>query len=439
MALITAAAVAIALTSSPPSLVLGRDAGADFEVRAAATATVTITSSVGIVGEVRHESGVFRAHFTPPGLNAPTVALVLATIDDGGARKLSWLAVPMSGSDTLRLETRPGARLEADIGGKTFGPVTADKKGSVSLPVIVPPGVREATLHITDRLGNASDRPLDLEPPPFSRIRIAPRATTATSASPLEVEIFVVLSDGLPDRHVPVQLIADRGETSDTEPVAPGIYLAKYLAPAGASTGSVVLEGKASAQLARTEVPLSAPRVILLQPPWRSSLMSERPWTHALGVVGGGGATFDGAAAGTWMAEYALRLEYLPVEAIAQLGLSLFSPVSQGNGERAHARSFLLNLGARLGYQLVKGFDTFAQLSFGVEDQFVKTRLPSGQVLDLDAAGPRAALAFGASWHAGAGRLMLEVQFDSTPGGLARLIGSLGAMQVLGGYLVTLP
>lgn len=438
MALIFAAALAIALTSSPQALVLGRDKGADLELRAAATATVTITASVGVVGEVHGEAGVFRARYTPPGLDAPTVALLLAVVEEDGGRKLAWLALPMSGADALNLETRPGASVVAEIGGKRFGPVTADRKGAVSLPVVVPPGTREATLHITDRLGNRSDKPLDLDPPPFSRIRLAPRAAAATSASPLEVEIFVVLSDGAPDRHVAVQLFADRGEASETRPIAPGVYLARYLAPAGESTGSVVLEAKASAQLARAEVPLAAPRVILIQPFWRSSLMSETPWHHALGVLGGGGVSFDGAGAGTGMLEYALRLEYLPVEAIAQLGFSIFSPVQQADG-RAEARSFLLNLGARLGYQISKGIDVFAQLTFGLEDQYVKLTLTNGTVLKVDAFGPRAALALGASVHAGPGRFLLALQFDSAPSGLARLLGSLGAMQVLAGYLFTLP
>ncbi len=435
MALIALLAAA-AFTATPDALVLGKDAGCDLEVRAPGAARVAITASVGLVSEVESKDGLFHARYTPPALNAPSVALLLAVVDGS---TLWWLSLPLSGSDTLPLETRPQAKVEVEIAGKTFGPVVADRKGNASVPVIVPPGVREARLHIIDRLGNRADKPLDLEPPPFSRLRLAARAGVATSASPTEVEIFVVQSDGRPDRHAAVSVASDRGEVLPAEMIAPGVYLARILAPAGESQGELVLEAKASGQLARLTLPLRAPQVILAQPFWPSDLATRRPWARSLGVIAGGGATFDGAGTGTLLLEFALRLEVLPIEAVAQLGGSIFSTVSQGVGERAAAKLFAFNLGARAGYQLRRGLDAHAALLFGLQDQFVQTTLPSKQVLNLGATGPRAALALGVTLAAAPGRLLLQLQLDSTPGGLARLIGSLGGAQAHAGYLVNLP
>ena len=435
MALIALLAAA-AFSATPEALVLGPDSASELEVRAPGAAHVAITASVGLVSEVTGTGGVFRARYTPPALNAPSVALLLAVVD---GTALSWLSLPLSGSDTLPIETRPQAKVEVEIAGRTFGPVTADRKGNASVPVVVPPGVREATIHIIDRLGNRADKPLDLQSPPFSRLRIAARAEAANSASPTEVEVFVVQGDGRPDRHASVSVASDRGEVLPAELIAPGIYLARVLAPAGESQGELVLEAKASGQLARLTLPVRAKAVLLAQPFWPSDLVTRQPWARSLGAIAGGGITFEGAGSGTLLLEFALRVEVLPIEAVAQLGGSVFATVSQGTGERAQATLFAINLGARAGYQLRRGLDAHVSLLFGLQDQFVRTTLPSKQVLDLDATGPRAAVALGLTLAAGPGRLLLQLQLDSTPSGLARLAGSLGGAQAQAGYLVNLP
>ncbi len=432
IALLTAAS----FSATPDALVLGNNAVSELVVRAPGATRVAISSSVGLVSEVTGSNGVFYARYTPPSLNAPTVALLLAVIDGTG---LSWLSLPLSGSEPLALETRPLTKVEVEIAGKTFDPVVTDRKGLASVNVVLPPGVREATLHLTDRQGNKSEKPLDLQPPPFSRLRIAARAEAANSAAPTEVEVFVVQSDGRPDRHASVTVTSDRGEVLPAELIAPGIYSTRVVAPAGETEGELVLEAKASGQLARFTLPVRPKAVLFAQPFWPSNLVTRPPWARSLGAIGGGGITFDGAGSGTFLLEFALRAEVLPIEAVAQLGGSVFSTVSQGSGESVQAKVFSVNLGARAGVQLRRGLDAHVSLLFGLQDQFVQTTLASKQVLNLDATGPRAALAFGVTQAAGAGRLLLQLQLDSTPSGLARLTGSLGGAQAQAGYLVNLP
>src|SRR5207245_11301948 len=107
--------------------------------------------------------------------------------------------------------------------GQRVGPVAAAETGTVRLPMVVPPGVHQATLKITDKLGNTTERPLDLEPPPFSRVRLAARAEAAETSSPLEVEIFVVKPDGTPDDDARVALSSPDGGTSKRRRIGAGV------------------------------------------------------------------------------------------------------------------------------------------------------------------------------------------------------------------------
>ena len=440
MALI-AALVAASLVSDPARLVFGKDAGAALTLRAPAGASVTLSASVGTVSAPQRDGDLWRARFTPPPLKAPTVALLLAQVDENGARELAWLSIPLSGADTMEIETRPGSKVSAEVKGVTAGPVIADKSGTARLPMIVPPGVGQGTLHIVDKLGNITDQPLDLEPPPFSRVRVAARSSGASAAAPLELEIFVVQPDGSPDDSAKVGITADDGEAEVRKRVGHGVYLARYLAPAGKS-GAVHLEAKANGQLAAVDVPVTVPQVIIAQPFWRSAQVAHRPWSVAVGLIGGGGASFDGAGAGSVLLEAAMRLEILPIEAVFDLGASYFSEVTQygatpTNAERARAQSRLAEVGLRLGRQLLSGLDGHATLLFGMQSQVVARTLPNKTQIAQDDWTPRFALALGANLMVGPGRVLLQLQFDSSAAGIAGLAGSLSGAQAMLGYLVT--
>jgi len=43
-------------------------------------------------------------------------------------------------------------------------------------------------------------------------------------------------------------------------------------------------------------------------------VVAHRPWSVAVGLLGGGGGTFDGAREGSVLLEAAVRIEILPVE-----------------------------------------------------------------------------------------------------------------------------
>ena len=443
MALI-ALLLAASLTADPPRLVLGRDAGAQLTLTGVpAGATVTFSTSAGTVSESKRDGGTVRARFNAPALKSPTVALIAARIADGASRELAWAAIPLSGSDTMEIETRPGSKVDADVAGHKIGPVTADSRGTARLPMIVPPGVSTATLHIVDKLGNSSEKPLDLEPPPFTRVRVAARQDGTSSAAPIELEIFVVKPDGTPDDDARVELKSDDGDAEVRRRIGPGVYLGRFVAPARL-TGSAHIEAKANGQLAAVDVPVGAAKVAIAQPFWRSALAVQSPWSVSVGPLGGGGATFDGAGTGTILLDISVRLEILPVEAVLDLGYSGFSQVSQfsslttNNAEKASAKSYLGEIGARLGRQLSKGLDAHLTLLFGLQDQVVDRTFATAPTAYHDHSWtPRIALAAGVNFRLGPGRLLGQVQFDSSASQTAGLVASLSSVQAMAGYLVT--
>lgn len=435
--------LAASISASPTHLVLGKDAGADLEVRAPASAQVTFSTTVGTVTGAERRGEVVRARFHVPPLRAPSVALVLAQIDDGGGRELRWISIPLSGSDTMVIETRPGSRVEAQVAGRAQGPISADREGIVHLPMVVPPGVTQAMLKITDKLGNENEKPLDLEPPPFSRLRLAARAGRADAAAPVEVEIFVVKPDGTPDDEAQVTLASADGETSMHGRAGPGIYLAEYLASEGAR-GSAQLEASANGQLATMDIPVVASPPGARRSFWRTALGPQRPWSVSAGLLGGLGHGFDGASSGTFLGEVAVRVESLPIELLLDLGGTFLSEISQyaatpSLAEKAKAHAWLVQVGARASRQaFIKRLDAFASFGVGLQRQSVQTTLPFylGQVDDSGTAA-RLAFGLGLAYRIGPGRALAQLQVDWASSQVARLAGSTSGFQGTIGYLVT--
>jgi hypothetical protein len=430
--------IAASISAQPAQLVLGKDAGADLEVGVSSGAKVTFSTTVGTVSGAQHQGSVVRARFNAPALRAPSVALVLAQIEEGGDRELEWISIPLTGSDTMVIQTKPGSKVEAAVAGRVVGPVSSSDDGTVRLPMVVPPGVRHATLKITDRLGNSSEKPLDLEPPPFSRMRVAPRAEAASAGSALEVEIFVVKPDGTPDEDARVTLASADGETRMRGRIAPGVYLAEYV-PGEGETGTARLEARANGQQATLDVPIRAGTPVARRSFWRTA---SGPWGVSAGLLGGLGRSYDGATAGGVLGEVALRVESLPVELVLDLGGNFHSEIGQYTAvpalaERAKSRAWLAQVGVRGSMEVLRALALHASLGGGLQSQSVRTVLPLnlGQHEESGIA-PRLALAAGATYRFGPGRALAQVQFDWASARVAQLAGSTSGVQAMVGYLV---
>src|SRR5207253_375887 len=92
----------------------------------------------------------------PPGRAPRALAVALIDADGEGAAFL-----PLPGRTQLHLESKRGALLSVRVAGALFGPVRAPD-GKATLPVSVPPGVRQGVVRAVDRVGNARELPIDL-------------------------------------------------------------------------------------------------------------------------------------------------------------------------------------------------------------------------------------------------------------------------------------
>lgn len=230
----------------PPFLVLGKVGEATIEISGAdTTARVGLTVNVGsVTGLQSLGGGRWKASYRPPGERRPQVAIFLADLALGEHHDRVWASLPLHGSAPLPITTKPEAKVEVTIAGQTFGPVTADKQGRVVLNVIVPPGVRTASVRATDKLGNANVKEVDLAPPRFARLRAAPPSRDAVSwADPegLELEFFAIEPDGSAAAKPPA-LKVERGWVSAPVSRGQGVFDFTFRAPEQVGSGAVEIK-----------------------------------------------------------------------------------------------------------------------------------------------------------------------------------------------------
>ncbi|HUJ28021.1 MAG TPA: hypothetical protein VLW85_18495 [Myxococcales bacterium] len=430
--------VAAAFTAEPSRLVPGKDLGSALTLHASEKASVELSTTVGTITEPVRKDGAWTAFFTPPARHAPAVALILAQVDEGGDRDLYWLAIPLVGSDTMEIETRPGSQVEAIVAGNRIGPVTADRSGNAKLPMVVPPGVEKGTLRITDKLGNSKDQSIDLEPPPFTRLRMAARQDEAFADGSLELEIFAVTPDGTPDDAAKIEMASDAGELRVKSRIDSGVYLAVFEPAAGKS--SAHLSARYEGQSASMDIPVKPAGPVKL---WRSAMAPQRPWGFSAGPIGAVGATFDGGVSGGLLLEGALRIKDYPLEALIDLGGMWFPEVQQQTSQSgityASAHTWLGQIGMRASRLLARGIDGHVSALLGVQDQLVHERSVTQPLGNDDSSLVlRAAFALGGSMRLGPGRLLAQVQVDFSPSGQAGRTNSPGGAQLQVGYLFPL-
>jgi hypothetical protein len=446
IALSTLLAISVTLSADPGTLTLGKDGGARIEVRVTGLfgrplpeAKVSLSTNVGAVGDLQPaRDGAFTAAFTPPRSRAPVVALIAAAAEADGDYALGWLALPLSGSDSMTLETKPHASVLLRIADRDFGPAVANAKGEVQIRVVVPPGVDKATMHVEDPLGNTADRQLDLDPPAFSRLRVLPVGPPqAAPGESLELQAFVIRRDGSPDFDARVTASADRGDI-DVSRNRRGIVDVSWEAPR-AGSGQAAIDVQALGERAGVRASI-APGAARPRAAWLSALGAP-----SAGLFASGGATFSGVPSFGVTAELAVPLLGTPFEALLDVGgigwLANTEPAPPpflGRPERATATGLLAQLGARA-TRSIRGIDLHAALLLGVQQTWVSASFPGTPSLSRTSSemGVRAGAALGASWPVGQGRLVLQANTALTPA-LGGLENPLSGFSFQTGYLLPL-
>ncbi|ACG75559.1 conserved hypothetical protein [Anaeromyxobacter sp. K] len=219
---------ALRIVADPPRLLLGRDGAAELRIHAPAEVEeLSISTNAGRVEGLRRlAGGGFAARYRPPAERYPLVAIVAATGRTARGPVDGWLALPLSGQGDARVRSQPGQEISLRIGDRTFGPRRAGPDGLAVIPVVVPPGVREA---------HHGFRPVDLHVPETSLVHAVADhvAVHADQAEHVRVLAYVVAPHGAARRGDVPAFEASRGSVSAVAR-EPGAFEAIWTLPAGA-------------------------------------------------------------------------------------------------------------------------------------------------------------------------------------------------------------
>lgn len=243
---------AIRISPEPSRLLLGRDAGADLRITAPADVEdVSLSASVGrIEGLRRLPGGGFAARWRVPAERYPQVAIVAALGRTPHGAEHGWVAIPLSGQGDARVRAAPGQEITLQIGERKFGPRRAGSDGLAVIPVVVPPGVREAHHGFT---------PIDLHVPETQLLHaVLDRGVVfADRQERVRVFAYVVAPHGAARRgDVPV-FEASRGSVSAAER-EPGLMEGVWTLPPGRAGEERLVVRLAAAPASRSVLKLEA-------------------------------------------------------------------------------------------------------------------------------------------------------------------------------------
>lgn len=255
MTLLAAAALAASLTlSADPAVVRpGRAAKARLTVEVTAPTAAELprlSASVGTIDNLRAAGPLrFVADYVPPDEAIPQVALISATL----AGETSFLALPLYGLGDAEVHTRKRGRITVRIGDERFGPVQADARGVAQVPVVVPPGIRQAF---------RGTKPIDLHVPATRTLHLALASIRAPADrdADVAVRIFVVDESGAPRAGAALQLRPTAGSVDPTADLGQGVYGTTWRLPPGPA-------GEASISASLEEAPAFAAEATLLRAP----------------------------------------------------------------------------------------------------------------------------------------------------------------------------
>jgi hypothetical protein len=250
---------ALHLSAEPQRLLLGRDSAADLRIATPADVEdVSLSASAGRIDGLRRVPGGFVARYRAPADRVPQVAIVAALGRSPHGTEHGWLAIPLFGQGDARVRTTPGQEITLEIGDQSFGPRRAGADGIAVIPVVVPPGVREA---------HHGFKPIDLHVPETQLLHaVLDRGTVlADRQERVRVLAYVVAPHGAARRGDAPVFEPSRGSVSAVEKEPGAVEATWTLSPgrAGEERLSVRLQASAvSRTVLRLETVAGQPAVV---------------------------------------------------------------------------------------------------------------------------------------------------------------------------------
>jgi len=182
------------ITPERPQLVLGVDREMTLTIAvnnnqgAIAFAPERAMASIGTLASVTPAGrDRFRARYLAPASRFPQVAMIVVDLVGAGQHLRAAARLPLYGATEMPFRTSASALVSVRVANQTFGPTRADTQGNVTIPIVVPPGVREGSARAIDPNGTSRDTLVDLQPAPFQQVMIV-------ATSPFEVGSFAEVS-----------------------------------------------------------------------------------------------------------------------------------------------------------------------------------------------------------------------------------------------------
>lgn len=182
-------AAALTAVAQPEAVVLGQDEKVLIRLEGLQGDSPVLTAASA--GTLLPTDDPARFVWTPPAIRYPTRALI-AFWQGPEDQPPAIVDLPLLGRTSVELDTEPGATVSMRVADQVFGPVRADQKGRVQVPIIVPPGVRTAEATATAN-GQQTRRTVALQAPrtrPFTAL-LAPRPLSSTDGG-----LLFVVHDG---------------------------------------------------------------------------------------------------------------------------------------------------------------------------------------------------------------------------------------------------
>lgn len=282
-----AGATTVTLTPARPRLLLGTDTelAITLDVRGADAADFIPVRALATVGtlEMPRPAGApghFSARYLPPAERFPQVALLVVELASGARRMHVAARVMLEGSTVVPFLTSPGASVTMRVADRSFGPVAADQKGRVEIPIQVPPGIRAGLARAVDHNAAARETQVDLQPAPFPRVLVlAPAALDVGSFS--EIVLVAIEPDGTPASSSRLTLGASAGLVHPLGAGSLGEARFLFEAPRRLGSGAVALTAMAAG------TPPSRADTAVAMRVGATAQLAISPSTHRLVVASG--------------------------------------------------------------------------------------------------------------------------------------------------------
>lgn len=411
-----------------------------------------IAVSAGSVSEPEQVCpGIWEATYTPPATRFPQL-VTAALWREGLGQEVAVVRFPLHGATRLPVKADPGAEVAVEVAGERFGPVAAGADGLAPVPIVVPPGAREARV-LVRRGDEGAERRVKLDAPAASRslaVALLPPDGAPASVLPR----LVLVQDGGPRLDpAKVRVVASAGAVA-LEPAAPlargarpgrskeagepQLVAWRWTAPRpapAAVTFDLFVEGAAQPRASAALTLAPPPPVPLPPPPVASLPQTASPPAEAarspIWIAGRAGYASAGEGASGPRAGVELWADVLPGRLPLGAGLLATAGLGRRSTSAGTADVVLVPVSIRAGWDLRLHGALRGRAGAALTGAFASGSGPSGSGSGL---GAGAGLFGSVTWLGGPVDLFAEISLGRVPvetpagrfdaGGLALDVGA---------------